>query len=56
MVITDRYREKQTRPCVEAGSNTSTVSLRVVEGDKKRSLRYEPIKYGHDSHGNQIRE
>jgi hypothetical protein len=31
---------------VEAGSNTSTVTLRVVGGDKKGSLKSETIKYG----------
>jgi hypothetical protein len=33
---------------VEAGSNTSTVTLRVV-GDEKGSLKSETVKYGHDS-------
>jgi hypothetical protein len=28
-------------PCVEAGSNTSTVTLRVVGGDEKGSLKSE---------------
>jgi hypothetical protein len=32
---------------VEAGSNTSTVTLRVVGGDEKGSLRSERVKYGH---------
>jgi hypothetical protein len=36
---------------VEAGSNTSTVALRVVGGDGKRSLESETLKYGHESHG-----
>jgi hypothetical protein len=36
---------------VEAGSNTSTVALRVVGGDKKGSLETETVKYGHESHG-----
>jgi hypothetical protein len=31
---------------VEAGSNTSTVTLRVVGGDKKGSLKSERVKYG----------
>jgi extradiol dioxygenase family protein len=30
---------------VEAGSNTSTVTLRVVGGDEKGSLKSETIKY-----------
>jgi hypothetical protein len=42
--------------CVEAGSNTSTVALRVAEGDKKGSLESETVKYGRESHGTQIRE
>jgi hypothetical protein len=33
---------------VEAGSNTSTVTLRVVGGDEKGSLKSETIKYGHE--------
>jgi hypothetical protein len=34
--------------CVEAGSNTSTVTLRVVRGDGKGSLKSETVKYGHE--------
>jgi hypothetical protein len=30
----------------EAGSNTSTVALRVVGGDEKGSLESETVKYG----------
>jgi hypothetical protein len=30
---------------VEAGSNTSTVTLRVVGGDEKESLKSETVKY-----------
>jgi hypothetical protein len=30
---------------VEAGSNTSTVALRFVEGDEKGSLESERVKY-----------
>jgi hypothetical protein len=33
---------------VEAGSNTSTVTLRVVGGDEKGCLKSETIKYGHE--------
>jgi hypothetical protein len=36
---------------VEAGSNTFTVTLRVVEGDEKGSLKSETVKYGHESQG-----
>jgi hypothetical protein len=46
--------KKKTR--VEAGSNTSTVTLRVVGGDEKRSLKYETVKYGHESYGTRTRK
>jgi hypothetical protein len=36
---------------VEAGSNTSTVTLRVVGGDEKGSLKSETVKYGLKSQG-----
>jgi hypothetical protein len=41
---------------VEAGSNTSTVTLRVVGGDEKGSLKSETIKYGRKSQGTRTRE
>jgi IS5 family transposase len=41
---------------VEAGSNTSTVTLRVVGGDEKGSLRTERVKYGRKSRGSRTRE
>jgi hypothetical protein len=41
---------------VEAGSNTSTVTLRVVGGDKKGSLISETAKYGRKSQGTKTRE
>jgi hypothetical protein len=41
---------------VEVGSNTSTVTLRVVGGDEKGSLRSETVKYGLKSQGTQTRE
>jgi hypothetical protein len=34
---------------VKAGSNTSTVTLRVVGGDEKGSLKSETVKYGRES-------
>jgi hypothetical protein len=40
---------------VEAGSNTSTVTLRVVGGDEKGSLKSETIKYGRKSQGTRTR-
>jgi hypothetical protein len=36
---------------VEAGSNTSTVALRVVGDDKKESLKSEIVKYGLETKG-----
>jgi hypothetical protein len=41
---------------VEAGSNTSTVTLRDVGGDKKGSPRTETVKYGRKSQGTRTRE
>jgi hypothetical protein len=49
-----RYRAVSTR--VEAGSNTSTVTLRVVGGDEKGSLKSETVKYGRESQGARTRE
>jgi hypothetical protein len=43
-------------PRMEAGSNSSTVALRVVGGDKKGSLESEKVKYGRESHGTTTRE
>jgi hypothetical protein len=41
---------------VEAGSNTSTVTMRVVGGDKKGSLKSETVKYGRKSQETRTRE
>jgi hypothetical protein len=41
---------------VEAGSNTSTVTLRVVGGDENGSLKSETVKYGHESQGTLTQE
>jgi hypothetical protein len=41
---------------MEAGSNTSTVALRVVGGDEKESLEFEREKYGRESQGTRARE
>jgi hypothetical protein len=41
---------------VEAGSNTSTVTLRVVGGDEKGSLKSETVKYVRESQGTRTRE
>jgi hypothetical protein len=47
---------KKTSTRVEAGSNTSTVTLRVVGGDEKGSLKSETVKYGRKSQGTRTRE
>jgi hypothetical protein len=39
-----------------AGSNTSTVTLRVVGGDEKGSLKCETVKYGLKSQGTRALE
>jgi hypothetical protein len=49
-------REEVCESRVEAGSNTSTVALRVVQGDEKESLESETVKYGHESRGTGTRE
>jgi hypothetical protein len=41
---------------VEAGMNTSTVALRVVGGDEKRSIESVTVKYGRESYGTRTRE
>jgi hypothetical protein len=41
---------------VEAGSNTSTLALRVVGGDEEGNLESETVKYGHESHGTRTRK
>jgi hypothetical protein len=41
---------------VEAGLNTFTVTLRVVEGDEKGSLKTETVKYGREIQGTRTRE
>jgi hypothetical protein len=41
---------------VEAGSKISTVTLRVVGGDEKGSLKFETAKYGRESQGTRTRE
>jgi hypothetical protein len=41
---------------VEAGSNTSIVTLRVVGGDEKGSLKSETVKYGHEFQATRTRE
>jgi hypothetical protein len=41
---------------VEAGSKTSNVTLRVVGGDEKGSLKSETVKYGYESKGTRTQE
>jgi hypothetical protein len=41
---------------VEAGSNTSTVALRVVGGDENGSLKSETVKYACEYQGTQTQE
>jgi hypothetical protein len=41
---------------MEAVSNTSTVTLRVVGGDEKGSFKSEVVKYGRESQGIWTRE
>jgi hypothetical protein len=41
---------------VEAGSNTSIVTLRVVRGDEMGSLKSETVKYGREYQGTRTRE
>jgi hypothetical protein len=47
-------REAVTR--VEARSNTSTVTLRVVRGDEIGSLKSETVKYGREYQGIRTQE
>jgi hypothetical protein len=44
------------RTHVEAGSNTSTVTLRVAGGDEMENLKSETVKYGRESQGTRTRE
>jgi hypothetical protein len=41
---------------VEEGSNTSTVTLRVIGGGEKGSLKAETVKYGGEIQGTLTRE
>jgi hypothetical protein len=53
------YNEQQLRlraTRVEAGPNTPTVTLRVVGGDEKGSLKTETVKYGREFEGTRIPE
>jgi hypothetical protein len=48
--------KSSSNPRVEAGSNTSTMTLRVVGGDEKGSLKSETVKYGLKSQGTRTKE
>jgi hypothetical protein len=50
-----REREIWNQTSVEAGSKI-TVTLRVVGGDEKGSLKSETLKYGRESQGTRIQE
>jgi hypothetical protein len=50
------YNVMQFFSRVEVGSNTSTVTLRAVGGDKKRILKSETVKYGRESQRTRTRE
>jgi hypothetical protein len=41
---------------MQAGSNTSTVTRRVVGGDENGSLKSETVKYGREPQGVRTRE
>jgi hypothetical protein len=41
---------------VEVGSNTSTMTLRVVGGNEEGSLKSETAKYSRESQGTRIQE
>jgi hypothetical protein len=55
--VISKARQELVDPSrVEAGSNTSTVALRVVGGDEMGSLESETVQYGHESHGTRTRK
>jgi uncharacterized protein len=55
-VINQRSARRLSQTRVEAVSNTSTVALRVVEGDEKGSLESETVKYGCEFYVTRTRE
>jgi hypothetical protein len=54
LIIRDNEGRLHTR--VEVGSNTSTVTLRVVGSDERGSLKSETVKYGRESQGTRAPE
>jgi hypothetical protein len=55
VVIKETSFENMQLSRVEVGSNTSTVTLRVVGGDEKGSLESVTVKYGRESQGTRSR-
>jgi hypothetical protein len=51
-----RSRTQAKLACVEAGSNTSIMTLRVVGGDEKGSLKSKTVRYGHETKGTRTQE
>jgi hypothetical protein len=51
-----RYKYNRTQTRVEAGSSTSTVTLRVVRGYEMGSLKSETVKYGREYRGTRTQE
>jgi hypothetical protein len=55
-VISPRFSQGYKRRAIaQKGSNTSTVTLRVVGGDENGSLESETVN-GHESHGSRARK
>jgi hypothetical protein len=52
----ERHNTESSQTSVEAGSNTPTVTLRVVGGDEKGTLKSETVKYCRKSQGTRTRE
>jgi hypothetical protein len=53
---TELNQIRERAPHLEAGSNISTVTLRVVGGDEKGSLKSQTVKYGREYQGTWTRE
>jgi hypothetical protein len=51
-----RRNVSEKDPRVEAGSNTSTVTLQVVGGYEKGSLKSQTVRYGREFQGTRTRE
>jgi hypothetical protein len=50
------HKQDRSRARAEAGSSTSTVTLQVVGGDEKGSLKCETVKCGQESEGTRTQE